>query len=154
MRNPLDDLRDIHLPDPPPGLPDWLLIFITAAAAASAVLLIVTLFGRGSPAIRATLAQLERIDTGDEARAIAHMATLLRRYALARLTGPSASEAARLTGEAWLERLDHLTGSRFFTHGDGRVFGETLYARGPHPGAESLKQDLARLLKRQGRRPW
>lgn len=154
MRNPLDDLRDIHLPEPPPGLPDWLLIFITAAAAASAVLLVVSLFGRGSPAIRATLAQLDRIDTRDNGAAIAHMATLLRRYALARLKGPPASEAARLTGDAWLARLDQLTRSRFFTQGDGRVFGEALYARGPHPDAEGLKHDLARLLKRQGWKPW
>ncbi|PHP66764.1 hypothetical protein CSC94_11685 [Zhengella mangrovi] len=154
MKNPLDNLRDIHIPDPPPGLPDWALLAIGAGTLIAGFVLLATVSGRRSPAIRATLAQLEKIDTQDDGRAIAHMATLLRRYALARLKGPDASEALRLTGEAWLARLDGLTGSHFFTTGDGRIFGEALYTAGPLPDAERLKYSLMRILKRRGIGPW
>jgi hypothetical protein len=71
-------------------------------------------------------------------------AKLLRRLA-ATLMG---AEAAKLHGHAWLERLDSLLATDFFTAGAGRIFGAALYSRQAMPDTSDIAAQLRQLIGR------
>ena len=69
---------------------------------------------------------------------LAAQAMLLRRL----VRGLVGDEAARAQGATWLEHLDRLFATRFFTQGAGAAFGESLYRRPGSVDVEALDQAL------------
>ncbi|WP_018633581.1 DUF4381 domain-containing protein [Neomegalonema perideroedes] len=145
----LERMRDLAAPPIPTAAPvPWgFLLLAVLALAALGLLLALRLRARdwrreARARFAALAAQSER--PGDPSEALTEAARLLRRVAL-RSAGP---EAAKLTGEAWLKRLDEIFGADFFTAGAGRVFGAELYAADPPPAGPILA-GLAKLA--QGR---
>lgn len=138
----LEKMRDLALPPIPTAPPvPWGFLALTALALIAIGILLTLRFG-GPSWRREARAQFAALAAqGDRPEALTEAARLLRRVALKSL-GP---EAAKLTGEDWLKRLDGLFKTDFFTVGAGRVFGEGLYAANPPPGGPILKAlaDLA-----------
>lgn len=148
LSDPLAGLRDIHIPEPPPAGPgDVLLLAITVCALLLAGLLLARFIRR--PAWKSeALQELDAAVDSDPRERLFRAASVLRRLALR-----DAPHAAKLSGDAWLAHLDGLFATRFFTVGEGRVFGEGLY----RPGSMSndggrLIGELKRLVRRMRRR--
>ena len=77
---------------------------------------------------------------------LAAQANLLRR--LVRVV--AGESEARRQGAAWLESLDRAFATQFFTEGDGKAYGDALYA--PRlPDVDALDQALAGLFRVLGR---
>lgn len=74
---------------------------------------------------REAITALDALSGDEPAARLANMATLLRRVVRERL----GESVAGLDGDAWLAVLDGFFGTRWFTQGEGQVFGHTLYRR-------------------------
>jgi Domain of unknown function (DUF4381) len=130
--DPLSELRDIHLPPPPPLWPPapgwWLLAVAVLALAAVGIRLALLGWRRGRQRRAATrvLRRLRaRYEGGEEAGTLAaELAIVLRRAAMSR--HPRA-RVAGLTGRAWLEFLDD--DAHQFTEGVGRHLATAPYSR-------------------------
>ncbi len=129
-------------PPPSPVAPFLVMALLGCAAAVLALALVWQAWRRGAGLRRSALAALaaSRALVPDER--FAAQAGLLRR--LARRLGGEA--AARLHGQAWLERLDAMFGTRFFTQGEGQAYGDALYARQCVSDVDALDRSLARLI--------
>ena len=92
---------------------------------------------------REALTQLRAAGALPPGEVLPAQALLLRR--LARTLGGEAT--MQLQGEAWLAALDSLFATRFFTLGQGRRFGDQLYAPAA-PAAAALDAELTKLVKR------
>lgn len=131
-------LADIHLPGAPswwPPAPGWwvLAVLLTAGLA----LLAWWLRRRAQRARVRTLLRTEfetalalTSASGDEARQVAALSTLLRRAALR-----FAPHAAGLQGETWLHFLDAGDPAKPFSEGAGRLLLEGPYRRHVDPDA-------------------
>jgi hypothetical protein len=73
---------------------------------------------------------------------LAAQATLLRRL----VRSLQGDEAARAQGRAWLERLDGVFETRFFTQGHGVAFGEGLYHKPRDVDIDALDRSLRGLI--------
>lgn len=130
--DPLSELRDIHLPPPPPLWPPapgwWLLALAAIAVLAFAVRFALLAWRRGRTrraAARAMSQLRSRYERGEALHVLmAELATTLRRAAMSR--HPRA-EVAGLTGRDWLEFLDD--DAHQFTEGVGRCLATAPYAR-------------------------
>ena len=78
------------------------------------------------------------------AERLAAQAALLRR--LVRALGGDG--AARQHGQAWLESLDRCFHTDFFSTGQGRAFGNDLYARSASPDVDAIDSTLMGLIRR------
>jgi hypothetical protein len=147
--DPLAGLRDLHWPealgaDPLADMAVAAALGLLAGALAASLI-------RAAARRRASLRR-EAAALLDEARALpeperlAAQAALLRR--LARTLDPGMPAGER--GPAYLARLDRLFRTTFFQTGEGRAFGDALYA----PPAGSARErdkglsDLLRMLRR------
>ena len=148
--NPLDTLRDIRLPPPPAGLPDWVLLALAAFAFLSAVLLVLALLRRFRPDRRALFQRIDEALRLPDDAAVAQLAHVLRDEAL-HSAGPA---AAQLTGDAWLGWLDRRYATRFFSEGAGQAFGDALYGRSTDTDAGRLAAGVRRVLAGPWWRPW
>ena len=146
--DPLDALRDIHLPPDPafwPPAPGWWALAACVALPAAALLLRqVREARRRRPrreALRLLAALREDLAAGREAgRIVAESATLLRRAALGRFPR---EQVAGLSGRAWLEFLARHGGGPEFTRGVGEQLLTAPYAA----RAESDPEGLLRLCE-------
>lgn len=163
--DPLRQLRDIHVPDPPgiwPPAPGWWLVALLVVVAA------VWLIRRQREAARRRrpIERARRLydDVYRRYRAgeisgreyLDQTNELLKR---ALIHGVGEQEARRATGEAWLELLDrHLDGDTAFTRGPGRALGNARFRPRLAADVTALHPLLERLLgglspRRQGEAP-
>ena len=148
--DPLSALRDIHTPPAPDGLSVWPIL---AGVAALALLLVI--FGIFLLRLRRRWAsdlkrELATLDVLPPEQALTEAAKLLRRAGMAQ-----SGDAALVQGESWLETLDGLFRTRFFTTGSGRVFGSELYAPAlAGAPAQDVLTELKRLATRREWLPW
>ncbi len=132
--NPLDALRDIHLPPEPgfwPPAPGWWLLALALVLVAVALAWWWTRAARRRRPRREALAALAALRgalaEGRETphRVAAECASLLRRVALARFPR---RQVAGLTGAAWLEFLRTHGGGPAFASGEARRLVVAPYA--------------------------
>lgn len=138
--NPLNQLRDIHLPEAvswwPPAPAWWVLAAALVVLVFFLVKWLLTLY-REQRRKTAAISELEACYSrfleeaafaGHRSRAGIHFLgeinAVLRRVALARF--PQDNPAA-LSGRQWLEFLDACDGGRAFTAGPGQALGEDSY---------------------------
>lgn len=153
IEDPLNALRDIHLPEPvgfwPPAPGWWLLTLLVIAVAAG-----LFVYWRGRRA-RATqydaLTELERLETlyrqnGNAVQLVAEISILLRRCCLA--TYPRA-DVAGLVDLEWLRFLDRAHGYTHFTEGVGKIL-----ITAPYHSNEDINADALVLLTRSWLKRW
>ncbi len=146
------DLRDIRAPGEPspwPPAPGWWLL-------AALLVLIAVVVGRRLRQIRrrarlrrSALAELDRWrEVGSAPVLAAGVSALLKRAALNRFPNPG---VAALTGDAWLDFLDHTGGEGRFQQGPGRLLAEAPYAPSTalDPKQSAALIDLARAWLRR-----
>lgn len=139
--HPLEGLRDIHLPPPPPWWPPapgwWALALLGVAALALGVRHAILVWRRGRgrrAALRSVKVLRQRLRDGEAPQVIAvELSTLLRRAAMIR--HPRA-RVAGLTGDAWLEFLDD--DEHRFSEGVGSALVSAPYARAQSVDAQAL----------------
>lgn len=127
----LQELRDVHLPDPVswwPPAPGWWLICILVVTGMF-VFLWVRRYRIRTKARRLALAELGAVKQlfdihRDDQWMVQQLSTIVRRYALA--TFPRA-EVAGLAGSSWLRFLDRTGGTKLFTEGIGHVLDSEPY---------------------------
>ncbi len=121
----LDQLRDVHLPPPPPEA-SFLPIYALALATVLVGLVVFARLRRRQSWKREALLELDRVGKLPDDRVLGETAMLVRRVALYLSNQP---EIRRVTGDAWLERLDGIFLTHFFTDGPGAALGDCLYDR-------------------------
>lgn len=149
--DPLSELRDIHLPPPPPLWPPapgwWLLALGVLAALAFGVRLLFLAWRRRRvrrAAERAMSRLRGRYARGESPSVLtAELATILRRAAMSR--HPRA-QVAGLTGRDWLEFLDD--DAHQFTEGVGRCLATAPYARDEAVDLDALLALCQRWVRR------
>ncbi len=122
--DPLQELRDVHMPDPiswwPPAVGWWMIVVV------SVIVVGLVLWARAhrqrTRPRRVALAQIKQVKQhyavySNDQWAITEVSHLLRRYALAVF---SRSQVAGLSGRSWLEFLDHAGGTNQFSEGPGQ----------------------------------
>lgn len=146
----LAQLRDIHLPEAPAEPPVWPLVIATVLC----LLAIAAIFYRRSKSrtswSQEALAELDsiaekRTKISDGPDALQQTAALLKRIVL---THSSDSSVKHLTGDKWLAHLDQFFNTRYFSAGDGQIFGNTLYQQDGQ-ASESLYQELKKLIRKR-----
>lgn len=154
--DPLQQLRDIHVPDAPgwwPPAPGWWIVALLAAAGLLWLIWLSRAAARRRRPIRRArrlytdvyrryqrgeLSEREYLDASNE---------LLKRVLI---HGLGEREARRATGQVWLELLDRHAQEPVFTRGPGRLLGNARFqpaldtdAAAVHPLVEKLLERLA-----------
>ena len=146
--DPLQELRDVHLPDPisfwPPALGWWIVLGIVVIGVL--LFLWVRMYRHRTRPRRMAIAELRALKQQYEAdqdtqSAVRRLSELIRRYALATF---SRTNVAGLIGNAWLCFLDRTGGTNQFTQGIGRFL-----LSGPYQQTTSVSvPDLMSLVER------
>lgn len=152
--NPLEQLRDIHLPpDPgwwPPALGWWLLAALLAFVCMLGIRALWEHHRRRLPIrqARRLYEQLsERRASGSiSGETFTHQCNELLKRLL--VHGFREHEARAATGESWLAMLDDHYGERAFSNGAGRLLGNERFRAEPAFAAEELDELVRRFLKR------
>lgn len=140
-------LRDIHLPGSvswwPPAPGWWLLAGLVVLLILLVVWWLRRRWRRQSAATTLALRELDRIETDfrsgvDAGDIVRRLSVLMRRLSISLFPR---SEAAGLTGEAWLAFLDRTLQRPAFSAGPGRVLHEAPYR--PSVSDEEVKPLLA-----------
>ncbi|MEM7078192.1 MAG: DUF4381 domain-containing protein [Pseudomonadota bacterium] len=152
--DPLQQLRDIHLPTDPswwPPAPGWWLLLMALAY----VVYRLVRYARYRHQARAPLSRSHvllddlyaRHASGElSALAFAHETNEVLKRLLVR--GYRAGFAARLSGTRWLTLLDQISVSEQFTLGPGQVLGDARFRAAPSIDATELHRVVGALLKR------
>lgn len=124
-------LRDIHLPAPPPWwppAPGWWLLGLSLLVLLLLATWLLARTWRRRRRWRVLQSMLDEIERGLRKQPgpeqLASLAVLLRRIALQRFPR---EQVAALSGSAWLAFLDRSGGDGAFTDGPGRVLAEGPY---------------------------
>jgi len=124
-------LRDIHLPEPigwwPPA-PGWWLVLVAGAAIIAAVYTIKRL-RRRRLLKRTVLAEFDTIrrryqQDRDQGALVQALSALMRR---ASISFYQRKDTASLTGDEWLQHLDHTAQRKDFVQGTGRILATAPY---------------------------
>jgi hypothetical protein len=155
--DPLQALRDLHLPAAPGWFPPapgwWILLAIVLGAACYTAYRLWRRQRRRAP-YRAAIRELEAARAQGVAPGVgpsyADAANaILKRVAIHAL---KRSEAAPLSGERWLTFLDALDPTGDFTRGPGRALGDARFAPAAQVDVDALHPRVVRLLAHLERR--
>lgn len=150
--DPLQQLRDVHLPaDPnwwPPAPGWWLLAAVVLAAVAWLIFKAVQAYRRRAPLrtaerlLKELLAAQQRGDI--DAAEFLHQGNELIKRVLVRAYGYR--EYAPMAGQTWLQALDKISGTDHFSNGNGKALGETRFSANPQVDVAALYKELVLLL--------
>ncbi len=151
--DPLQQLRDIHLPpDPgwwPPSFGWWVLALAAATLLAWGVWSAIRYYQARRPLrlARSHLAGLQSAYSAGEMSALefVHACNELLKRLLVRAM--DRGEYAVMTGTDWLAALDELGGNRFFSEGHGQVLGNERFQIAPLIDADALHQGISDLIE-------
>ncbi|XOV81924.1 MAG: DUF4381 domain-containing protein [bacterium] len=150
--DPLQQLRDVHLPpDPswwPPAYGWWLLAAVSVAAVIWLSRAMIRSYKKRAPSRAAgtQLAQLySRYQAGEiSATQYLHNGNELLKRLLVRAYRQQSY--ARLSGDAWLQVLDELSGSSEFSTGAASVLGNSRYSAQPQIDVDQLHTALKKVI--------
>lgn len=140
--DPLQDLRDVHLPDPiswwPPALGWWMIFAVLIIG--FGLMAWVWVYRQRTRYRRVAMAKLQEVKrqyaaNPDDHWAIREVSHLVRRVALA--TFPR-SQVAGLTGQSWLQFLDATGHTDQFSNGPGLTLCSGPYQAGGSSSAAEL----------------
>jgi len=152
--DPLQQLRDVHLPpDPawwPPAPGWWLLAALLITFIGWSVFKMARAYTRRAPirAAKTLLADLyQAYQRGDiSAHAYLDQGNEILKRLLVRAY--HRSRYAHLSGSAWLTALNEITDSTSFTAGPGKILGDTRFSANPQIDADTLRQQFELVIKR------
>ena len=151
----LAQLRDVQTPPAPAQAPVWPALLAVLLLTTFAVTAFVIWYRRRLSGLNWYRTRLEKIRTYSSADQTTACAALLRSYAIGCSDASQQQATGQLTGDAWLQHLDTLLGTTFFSDGNGRVLGRSLYqppqAIENGSDATSLIDAIDGLLRRQQR---
>ncbi|PCJ45992.1 MAG: hypothetical protein COA74_14645 [Gammaproteobacteria bacterium] len=142
--NPLQNLRDIHLPDSvsfwPPAPGWWILAFLVLSLICWLIWKVWEKYQQ-KHLLRLSMAKLEQLNVAfeehqDARQLIGQYSSLLRRVSMALF---SRSEVASLTGNSWLNFLDNRANTNLFASDAGYLLLNAPYQR-PEKTIEHLDQ--------------
>jgi hypothetical protein len=128
---PLQELRDVHLPDPislwPPAQGWWIVFGLVVTGAI--VFMCVWVYRRRTKSRRLAIAELRAVkqhyDTHrDDQWVVQRLSEIIRRYALAIFPR---TEVAGLVGSSWLQFLDRTGRTNKFSEGVGHLLSSGPY---------------------------
>ena len=152
--DPLQQLRDVHLPpDPswwPPAFGWWLFALILLTTLVWACWQLLETYKKRAPS-RAAKAQLgdlyHRYQAGEiSAVEYLHASNELLKRLMVRAY--QQTSYARLSGNAWLNILDELSGTSKFTSGAASVLGNSRFSAEPKVDVEQLHSALQQVLSK------
>lgn len=152
--DPLQQLRDVHLPpDPswwPPAIGWWLVALLILLALGWTCQQLFQAYKKRAPsrAARAQLTDLYHRYQAGEISAIEYLHNsneLLKRLMVRAYQQTS---YARLSGDAWLRVLDEISGTSKFTSGSADVLGNVRFSAEPEVDVEQLHSALQQVLKK------
>jgi hypothetical protein len=158
MDDALKQLRDLHLPEPPglwPPAPGWWMLGIVVFAALMVLAIRVYRARRRSRPLRHAIGALDRLlaDNREQRlppRDFANAVNELLKRAL--IYGARRSDAAPLSGPAWLSYLDRIVASDVFTNGAGAALGQRRFAPDFEPDPDALHAAAREVLRAVNRR--
>ena len=152
VSDPLQELRDVHLPDPiswwPPAYGWWAVLAMIVLG--FVVVFIVRAFRQRTRSRRVALAQLKHVKQqyavhSDDQRTILQVSHILRRFALSVFARP---QVAGLSGQSWLKFLDRTGGTNQFSEGPGKVLRSSPYQLYSSASAKDLLPLAERWIQR------
>lgn len=152
--DPLQQLRDIHVPEPPgwwPPAPGWWLLALAVLAAAVWLLWRQRLAARRRRPVeraRRLYADVYRRYQEGEISGREYLDESNEVLKRALIHGLGEQQARRATGEAWLELLDAHLDEPAFTRGPGRLLGDARFQPRLAADVAALHPLLERLLGR------
>ncbi len=154
MNDPLQQLRDLHLPDAPhwwPPAPGWWLLTVLLIVAIAAVLRYVRRRVERRRPFKQARAELSILLEDDCADAVfVDRANALIKRAL--IHGLHRTEAAALSGMRWLDYLDGFMDGPCFARSHTAALGDARFAPALDIDRQTLARDIANLLRRMERR--
>jgi len=150
--DPLQQLRDVHLPpDPawwPPALGWWMVALGAIALVVWLIWKAISAYQKRAP-IRAAKHLLGDAHEQYQAGAISavdylHRSNELLKRLLVRALGRE--DLAPLSGSRWLQALDQLSGSTAFSDGPGKALGDARFEAAPQIDVETLHPQLQQVL--------
>ena len=119
-------LRDIHQPPAPADSSGVFLAFVILGILLLLIVFASLIYWRRQAlnrSVRAELQQLKALSASNSSLALHQLAVILRRM-MHHIHGDTINQ---LENDRWLQKLDSTFNTRFFTQGQGVVFGEALY---------------------------
>lgn len=146
-------LRDIHQPPAPTDSSGVFLALMILGTILLLLLLAGIMYWRRQAlkrSVRAEIRQVKTLETNTN-NALHQLAVILRRT-MHHIHGDTINQ---LDNERWLQKLDSTFNTRFFTQGQGSVFGHTLYQPRQADSVDTaqLCNELDMLLKKISLRP-
>ena len=147
-RDPLSQLRDIHLPEPvswwPPAPGWWLVVFIALAALVWLCFFLHRLSVKNRYR-KVALKMLSQLETQDNSLdSLEEISVLLRRVAIQTF---GREKVAALAGDAWLAFLDKTGRTTEFRKGCGRVLGVEMYRPSVEADIKQVKLIAGKWIK-------
>ncbi|MEM7003859.1 MAG: DUF4381 domain-containing protein [Pseudomonadota bacterium] len=152
--DPLQQLKDIHLPaDPswwPPAPGWWLLALLLTALLIWGIRKVYQAWQSGAPiriARKLHAANTQAVQAGQlSAQEYAHQSNELLKRLLVRALGRT--DLAQPAAQDWLEALDEISGSDSFTNGPGQALGPSRFQAHIEVDAEALDSAIQGLLQK------
>ena len=143
----LAQLRGIQLPEAPAEPQIWpVVLSVIVIVFALLAYMFSRTRGRSSWVKQATF-ELEAIKSNEGTEGLQSTSVLLKRIVI---THDNSNEVMHLSGDNWLHFLDGFFSTRYFSEGDGQLFGTAKYRQ--HYGLKPEMYDtLKKLIKRKAR---
>ena len=150
--DPLQQLRDIHLPSEPGWWPPapgwWLLLAALLLGLGWLARLALRRYRAGRPlrASRRLMSELKTRFNDDHINTATylHQANEILKRLL--VIAHAESELTRLSGQPWLAALDRLSNSEAFTSGPGKALGAERFSASPNADIDAVHTSIMLLL--------